>query len=135
MIPVLRFVAAITAGMFITIVLLVAVEFFSSIVHPFPPDFGNTMDEMCQHVARYPQWVLAVVVPMWGFTAFAGTWTAKRIGGRGAAWFIGFLLMVGVLFNVSQLPYPVWFQIVSVLAIAAAIALASRRSADGIPPQ
>ena len=58
--------------------LLVGVELFSAVVHPVPPNFGGTKEEMCQHVARYPQWVLAVVVPLWALTAFLGAWTARK---------------------------------------------------------
>lgn len=76
-------------------------------------------------VARYPQWFLAAAVPAWAFTAFAATWTAKRVGMRGSASpsgrgreflsgrgnpasiLIGLLLTLAVIFNVSMLPYPV----------------------------
>jgi hypothetical protein len=51
---VFRTLAAIIAGMLSAYVLVALVELFSSVVHPFPPDFGNTMEEMCQHVAHYP---------------------------------------------------------------------------------
>ncbi len=121
-----RVVAACITGMFVAFILLVAIEFFSSIVHPVPPDFGGTKDEMCQHVARYPHWVLTLVVPLWGITAFVSTWTAERIGGRGAALFIGLLLVAAVVFNVWELPYPIWFKVMSVIVIPVAVALGSR---------
>jgi hypothetical protein len=74
MATVFRAVGAIVAGMLVTFILVVAVELFSAVVHPVPPDFGGTMDEMCKHVERYPHWVLVVVVPAWAGTAFASTW-------------------------------------------------------------
>lgn len=52
-------------------------EGFSAVVHPLPEDFGGTMEEMCRHVEKYPQWVLAVVVPMWAVAALVGTWMAE----------------------------------------------------------
>ena len=93
---------------------------------------------MCAHVARYPAWVLALVVPAWGLTALAGTWIARRIGGpnggpsaersggRSAALVVGLLLTAGVLFNVSMLPYPLWFKILSTIAVVGAVVVTSR---------
>src|SRR5437588_13116769 len=123
---VLRCMAAIIAGMIVALVFVVAVELFSAVVHPVPPDFGGTMEEMCQHVSRYPHWVLAVVVLAWGATAFVSTWTAARLGNRGAALFTGLLLLAAVVINISQLPYPNWFKIVILLVIPTAILLGSR---------
>ena len=117
---VLRAAGAMIAGMAVAFFLLMAVEFFSSVVHPMPPDFNGTMEEMCEHVARYPQRVLAVVVPMWAAIALISTWIAGRLGNRGCALFVGLLLVAGVAFNVAMLPYPAWFKIVNLLTIPAA---------------
>jgi predicted MFS family arabinose efflux permease len=86
------------------------------------------MEEMCQHVSRYPHWVLALVVLAWGATAFVSTWTAGRIGNRGSALLTGLLLLAAVVFNISQLPYPNWFKIVNLLVVPTAIVLGSRLS-------
>jgi hypothetical protein len=114
------------AGLAVAFALVIAVELFSEVVHPLPPDFGGTQEEMCAHVARYPQWVLAVAVPAWAFTAFAGAWTARRVGSRPAALIVGLLLTAAVLFNVSMLPYPIWFKILSPVAVVAAVFTTSR---------
>ena len=66
-------IAAIIAGIIVALIFVVAVEWFSAVVHPVPPDFRGTMEEMCLHVARFPHWVLALVVPAWAGTAFAST--------------------------------------------------------------
>ena len=121
-----RVIAGCFAGMTVAFLLIIAVELFSAIVHPLPADFGGTKEEMCQHVARYPHWVLAFVVPAWGLTALVSTWTAAQIGGRGAALFIGLILMAGLLFNVSMLPYPMWFKILSVIVSGTAVLTAMR---------
>src|SRR5436853_7165800 len=97
-----RTLAGIIAGMLVAFILVVAVELFSAVVHPVPPDFGGTMEEMCQHVSRYPHWVLALVVLAWGATAFVGTWTAARIGNRGSALLTGLLLLAAVVFTLSH---------------------------------
>src|SRR5687768_1893240 len=76
----LRALAGVLAGLLVSFILVVAVELISDVVHPLPKDFGGTKEEMCQHVERYPQWVLAMVVPLWAAAAFAGTWTAQKVG-------------------------------------------------------
>ncbi|WP_157605980.1 hypothetical protein [Schlesneria paludicola] len=120
-----RAIAAVIAGVLVALILLIAVELFSAVVHPLPPDFGETMEDMCQHVANYPQWVLAVVVPLWAATALASTWVANRISGRGAALFVGMLLIAAAGFNVWMLPYPTWFKIMIPLLIPIAVYLGS----------
>jgi hypothetical protein len=129
---VLRPIGAIIAGMLVAFVLVIAVELFSAVVHPLPPDFGHTEAEMCQHVERYPAWVLAVVVPMWAGAALAGTWVAGRLGNRASALVVGVLLFAAVAFNLSMLPYPIWFKggclIAIPLAVVAGLYLISRRS-------
>src|SRR5262245_1729895 len=117
----LRTLAAIVVGMFVAFVLVVAVELFSSMVHPLPEDFGGTPEEMCRHVERYPPWVLALAVPAWAVTAFAGTWTAKRLGNLWSSAIVGLLLLTALVFNISMLPYPLWFKIANLLLIPAAI--------------
>lgn len=121
-----RKIAAVVAGLLVAFILLVAIELVSAIAHPVPPDFGGTMEEMCEHVARIPQWVLALAVLAWGVTAFVSTWTAYRIGGRGSALVTGLLLLAALVFNISMLPYPIWFKIVNLLLIPAAVGLGSR---------
>jgi len=116
-----RSLAAIIAAALVAFLLLNAVELFSEVVYPAPS--GATMEEMCQHVAGYPHWILALVVPAWGVTAFVSTWIAQRIGNRGCAILIGLLLLAAVVFNISMLPYPIWFKIVNLLVIPAAVVL------------
>src|SRR5271156_956483 len=117
----LRNLAAVCLGLVVAFLLLVGVELLSSVVHPLPPGFGGTQEEMCQHVARYPQWVLGVVVPLWAFAAFLGTWTARKIGGLYAALTVGLLLFAGLVLNIAMLPYPIWFKVVNLLVIPIAI--------------
>jgi tetrahydromethanopterin S-methyltransferase subunit G len=114
---VLRTIFGIVAGLVVGFVLVIAVELFSAVVHPVPEGFGGTMEEMCQHVERYPRWVLAVVVPVWSVTALLSTWTARRIGNLYSAAIVGLLLIAGLAFNVSKLPYPMWFKVATLIAI------------------
>jgi hypothetical protein len=121
-----RVVGSILAGLVLALMLISVVEFLSAIVHPTPPDFNGTMEEMCEHVARFPQWVLALVVPAWAGTAFASTWVTRRFGNRGAGAFVGLLLIAAVGFNVTKLPYPMWFKGANLIAIPIAILIALR---------
>ena len=108
----LRNVFSVVAGMVLAVVLAIVVELFSAVVHPVPSGFTGSMDEMCQHVARYPHWVLGVVVVAWSAIAFVSTWIASRIGNRTAGLVVALLLTLAVSCNVISLPYPIWFKIV-----------------------
>jgi len=126
MITALRAIGAALAGLLVSFILVVGLELFSAVVHPFPADFGGTEEEICRHVERYPAWVLAVAVPAWAVTALAGTWTAQRIGNLYAAAIVGLVLLAALVFNISKLPYPMWFKIANLLLIPAAIVAGSR---------
>lgn len=130
----LRLICAFLAAMLLAFLLVIAVEFYSSLVHPFPPGLGMTPEEICLHVTRYPQWVLATVVPLWGGTAWLGTWVAHRLGSWGCGLAVAMLLYAAVLFNCSMLPYPLWFKGAMTLAIpvAAYAALRGRAGATAV---
>jgi hypothetical protein len=118
---ILRCAGAVIAAIAVTFILVIAVEIFSAIVHPVPENFDGSVEEMCEHVARYPHWVLAVVVPMWGAIAFVGTWIAGRVGNRPCAILIGVLLLAAVVWNVAMLPYPLWFKLVQPVVVGIAV--------------
>lgn len=127
----LRNIAATVAGIVSALLLLIATEGLSAVVHPFPEGFGHTKEEICAHVAKYPGWVLAAVVPMWGVTAFLSVWVTGRIGHLISSTLVGVLFLGAIVANVLMLPYPAWFSIASPLAVAvgvvAALILNSRR--------
>lgn len=122
---VLRTVLSVMAGLITALVLLIAVEAFSAVVHPVPEGFGSTPAEMCQHVANYPPWVLAAVVPMWGGTAFVSAWLTAKIGNLTSVVIVGTLFITAVVVNVMMLPYPAWFSIASPVATCMALVMAA----------
>lgn len=116
-----RTLAAIFVGLLVLFILVVAVELFSAVVHPFPDNFGGTQEEICKHVERYPQWVLAAVVPMWALAAFASVWTARTIGNLVSAAIVGLLLLAALVCNLAMLPYPLWFKVANLVAMPIAV--------------
>lgn len=126
MIKIFRILGSILAGFALALLLVIALELFSNVVHPLPADFGHTPEEMCKHVERYPAWVLAVAAAAWVSTAFVSTWVATRLGGIIAGIVLSLFLIWAVGFNVWMLPYPIWFEVVAVLGIASSCLVAIR---------
>jgi hypothetical protein len=113
----IRSVGSVLLSLVVAFILIVALEGISAVVHPVPPDFDGTSEAMHEHVANYPDWVLAVVVVIWGATTFVSTWLATRLGtnkhpAHGIA--VGLLLFAAVVFNMYLLPYPLWFEAANV---------------------
>ncbi|MFM7072053.1 MAG: hypothetical protein ACKO38_09705 [Planctomycetota bacterium] len=112
-IAIFRSCGSVIAGLVVAFLLTIAVEAFSAVVHPVPPGVDLSDIEACRaHVARYPAWVLAVVVVAWGLSTAAAAWLATRLGpSRHPAH--GFVVTAALLslavFNMSMLPYPWWF--------------------------
>ena len=125
---VLRTLFAVVAGMAVALALVVAVEGFSAIVYPIPADLT---DDIPEHVRRYPDWILAVVVPAWGATATAATWAASRLGGQVAGGIVALLLAWALVFNLTQLPYTMWFKVVMFVAFPVACLLGLRYGIRG----
>ena len=115
---IMRSVGSVLFGLVVALVLIIALEGVSAVLHPFPPEFDGTPDELAEHVARYPGWILAVVIVAWGTTTFIGAWLATRLGtGRHPAHGIavGLLLLLAVIFNMYLLPYPIWFEVLNLV--------------------
>lgn len=104
---------AVLLGLVVATVLIIGVEVFSSIVHPFPPDVDPTDFEVCKaHVARYPWGVLLLGALAWGLTTFLSAWLATRLGSgrhRAHGIVVGAILLALAIMNMSMLPYPIWF--------------------------
>src|SRR5579863_8070284 len=124
----LRTLLGVAVSLVVGFALLAAVEMFSEAVNPAPPDAKENMELMCAHVARYPDWILAAVVPMWGLTAFLCTWIARRLGTAGSGWVVGLLLAAALGSNVVMLPYATCFRIVILVVVPAALVVGYRRA-------
>lgn len=118
---VLRSAGAVLAGLLVAMVLIVAVEGVGAVLHPFPEGADTSDPEVVKaHVAKFPQWALALVVVAWGFITFVSAWIATRLGTRrhpahGIA--IGALLVLAVVLNIYHLPYPLWFEVLNLVVL------------------
>jgi cytochrome bd-type quinol oxidase subunit 2 len=111
---ILKIIGGILAAAVLALVLLSGVELLSALVHPFPANFDGNIRE---HVRRYPSWVLAAVIPLWGAVGAVCAWLSAKIGGRLAGFLVSMLLFSALLFNLAMLPYPAWFRIGMTLAL------------------
>jgi hypothetical protein len=126
---ILRSAGAIVVGLVVASILVVAIEFGSLAVYPLPEDFDkDSFEDLCEYVKNCPAWVLAAAVPMWGLTAFVGTWISGRLGNRISAAILGLFLLSMVLLNISMVPYPTWFKIGAPIVVTLAAGYAYRSS-------
>lgn len=111
--PILKSVFAVLLSIAVAFGLFMAVEGLSSILHPWPADFSGTFDEVAHQVATYPAWVLALLGGVgYGAILLVCTFIATRLGHNRNPWHgygVGVFLFAMVVFNLTMLPYPVWF--------------------------
>ncbi len=121
---ILRSTGSIAISLIMALILVIAVEWLSSLLHPFPPGFDATSTAMYEHVGNYPIWVLALLGGAgWGITMLVATWLATRLGtGRHPAHgvVVGVILLAAVVFNMSMLPYPLWFMLLDLVLLPVA---------------
>lgn len=109
----LRSTAAVCAGLVLAFIGVIGVEVLSNVLHPFPPGIDPTSMDACRaHVARYPTGVLFLGAMAWALTVFVSSWLATRLGtnrqpAHGIV--VGMILLGLAIFNMSLLPYPLWF--------------------------
>ena len=126
----LRSLGAVIAGLVAAFVLIVAAEVFSSIYHTFPAGIDTSDMEACRaHVARYPTWVLAVCTAIWTPAPFTGAYLATRLAPSrhpAPGYIVGAILLALAIFNMSMLPYPIWFPIVNLITFPLGTFLGTR---------
>lgn len=107
------------AGFLLSIAGFISVEIWSAFVHPFPEGVELTHEVICAHVEKYPAAILLAVTAIYACIVAGSSWCASAIGGRVPGLTITALLLAGILFNMSMLPYPLWFEIANGLAFPA----------------
>lgn len=134
---VLRNTVVLVLSFLFAVFLLAMIEWVGSILHPFPEDFAGTMEEVMEQVRNYPPLVLALLGGVgWGLTILVATWLATRFNTNRQASYgigLGLVLLGGALFNMSMLPYPIWYWILELvvlpLGIFAGVRLGAKQAA------
>ena len=134
----IRSIAAVVAGFILAFALVVVVEIFGAMVHPFPPGVDPSDMDVCRkHVAACPAWVLAVSSVLWGLTTFVSVWLATRVGTSrhpAPGIIVGLLLCLAAGFNMWMLPYPIWFDVANIVAFPTAIYFGATIARASQPP-
>lgn len=121
---ILRSTGAIVLSLAVAIAMVVGVEVLSSVLHPWPEDFAGTREEVARQVESYPAWILALLGGVgWGGTMLVSTYLATRLGSRrhpAHGYGVATFAIAMVIFNLSMLPYPVWFWVFMLVMMPAA---------------
>lgn len=120
---VVRSAGAIVLGLVVVLIFIIAIEWMSSILHPFPPGVDPSDIEACRaHVARYPAWVLLLAVLGWWLCTFVSSWLSTHIGYKkhpAHGILVGAILLTLAVVNMAMLPYPAWFWILNLVGFPA----------------
>ncbi len=126
----IRNIGAALAGVATAVAIVFVVERIGHIIYP-PPENLNfaDADAMETYIATLP--ILALLFPMiaWVVGTFAGSLVAIRIGTANPMLFsaiVGGLILAATIANLIVIPHPMWFSIVSVIAIAGAAWFAAK---------
>ena len=133
---ILQNLGAILLSIIVAITLLAGIEWIGVILHPFPADFAGTREEVMQHVANYPAFGLFVGGIGWAITIFTATWLATRLSSNRRPAFgigIGLVLLSGAIFNMTMLPYPLWYWILCLITLPSGIYIGVRLGAHNSP--
>jgi hypothetical protein len=125
-----RNVAAALAGIVTAFVMIMLIEKLGHIIYPPPADLDvSNPDVMRPYIATLP--FLALLFPMiaWVIATFSGTVLACKIGTANPLAFaavVGGLVLAGTIANLIMIRHPLWFSLVSLVAIAASAWIAVR---------
>ncbi len=123
-------IAAAIAGIVTAFVLIMLIEKLGHIIYPPPPDLDFSDPEALRpYIATLP--FLALLFPMiaWVVGTFAGTVVACKIGTANPLLFaaiVGGLVLAGTIANLIMIKHPLWFSVVSLVAIVASAWIAVR---------
>jgi len=112
--------------------MIMLIEKLGHIIYPPPIDLDvSNPDVMRPYIATLP--FLALLFPMiaWVVATFAGTVVACKIGTANPLAFaavVGGLVLAGTIANLIMIKHPLWFSLVSLVAVAASAWIAARVS-------
>lgn len=125
-----RNIGAALAGIVTAFVLVLVVEKVGHLIYPPPADLDFSDPEAIKpYIATMP--FLALLFPMiaWVVATFVGSLVASKIGTANPLLFagiVGGLILAATIANLIMIPHPVWFSIVSLIAIAASAWIAAK---------
>jgi hypothetical protein len=94
-------------------------EMVSHSMHPIPTDLDTSNpDAFKDYVLGLPQSAFIFLLLAHGIGALAGGFIASRMARvqkRGAAMFVGLILVLAGLLNLMAIPHPLWFSIADVI--------------------
>lgn len=118
-----RKIGAVVAGVVLAFILITVFERLSHMVYPPPADLDMTeLQEVRAYVNTLPAGALLSVLLAWLVGTFGGGLLASRIARvnfRLYTGVVGGLVLLGTAINLVMIPHPLWFSMLSVLAIIA----------------
>jgi hypothetical protein len=133
----IRKIAAIVIGAFVAIALIAAVQYLGHQAYPPPTGIDiNDMEAMEAYAATVPAGALLFVGFAWMIGAFGGGMLATFIAREAATtncWAVGGLVLVGTVMTLMSIPHPLWFSIVSVVALVTTIFMTGKLAAVFVP--
>jgi hypothetical protein len=127
----MRSIFAVIAGLLVSMVVLLAVEYAGSVLFPVPPDAMLT-----GAVDLIPLEAQITVVVGWALGAFVGPWLAGRLAGRAPlvhGLTVAVLLLAAGIVNLLSLPHPIWMWVAGIAAFTGLGILGARLAAKGQP--
>lgn len=131
----LRDIAAVIAGLAVSIVVIMAVQMIGHAIWPPPEGLDwNDTEVIRTYTSQLPFLALLFPIVSYLLGALAGPFVACRIGTLRPLVFVGIIGLVLLAFtiaNLIQVPHPVWFSVLAVAAVFIgcwlALQLADRR--------
>ncbi|MDD9891119.1 MAG: hypothetical protein OXU66_05050 [Gammaproteobacteria bacterium] len=134
--PIIKSMCAVIFSIIVSVVLFMLVEGVSMLIHPFPEDFGGSFEEIAYQVETYPTWALVLLGGVgWGGLVVICTWLATRYGHNRNPWHgygVGIFLVGMAAYNMSMLPYPVWYIVFMLVLLPLAAYLGTKLAAKNV---
>jgi hypothetical protein len=133
--PILRSGLAVLLGALAASAVIMAVEFLDATIYPSPPGMDpNDPDSVKSAMAALPIGALLLVLLGWIVGTFAGAWIAARLAPRSPivhGLIVGVLLLAGGIYNMLEIPHPLWFWVLGVAVFLPSAYLGARLAAGG----
>jgi len=134
----LRSILAFVIGAAVSMFFIVLVEGVNESIWPWPAGVDKSDMKIClAYFVSLPATAFVIGVVGWSLAALCGPWVATRLGtnrhpAHGIA--LGVLLMLMALFNMSMLPYPLWFWAAILILLPTSLILGSLNARSTLPP-